>query len=357
MTRRVTIQDVANLAGVSKVTVSYVLNGRDADNRISAETTARVLDAASSLGYRPNGVARMLATQRANAIAVVFQYASYFSHWSSFISEIMHGVCEAAVAHDFDLLLHTRASADPAEELGQLTDGRADGVLLLRDGNDPVVSGLLERQFPAVLFFTRSYVPGVAFVDADNYAGGRIATQHLLDLGHRRIAMVRGSLQSVSSNDRFNGYRDAVESAGYDLNPKHLLIAASPSDDLSGIETMMRQPDAPTAIFVWSDDVAYHVLKMLQRLGLSVPRDVSVIGFDSLSSSTLTSPPLTSVNQPITEMARDAAEMLIGMIQQQPAQRLQRVFPLSLDLRASTAPPRNHQLILHGNPLSTETPS
>lgn len=339
MSQRVTIQDVANLAGVSKVTVSYVLNGRDVDARISGDTRQRVLDAARMLDYRPSAIARTLATRRSQSIAIVFQYASFFSHWSSFISEIMHGVCEAAVERDFDLLLHTRRAESTEAEISMLTDGRADGVLLLRDGNDPLVNEIFDRQVPSVLFFTRSYHAAAAFVDADNYAGGRIATQHLVDLGHRRIGMVRGGIHSVSSNDRFNGYRDVLEGAKLPVDPRHHYMVPTPDDPLDDIVQSLQSAEAPTALFVWSDDVAFRLMRTLQSAGLRVPEDISVVGFDSLDQCNLSSPRLTSVRQPIPDMARDATNLLVDMIQKEPVKWKQRIYPLQLDVRASTAPP------------------
>ncbi len=338
MQNRVTIQDVAEMAKVSKVTVSYVLNGRDAAARISAETKARVLDAAKQLGYRPSAVARMLVNRRSGTIAVVFQYAQYFSTWSSFTSDVMHGVCEAAVDADIDIMLHTKVASDMAMEANQLMDGRADGALLLRDGNDPLVAELVERQFPCVLFFTRSYLPGTAFVDADNYAGGRIATQHLIDLGHRRIGMIRGSSLAVSSTDRYNGYREALESANLAVDPRDVVQIAAPDGDIAELKDLLARPDRPTALFIWSDDVAYRVLAVAKSMGIRVPDQLSIVGFDSLNQSSFCNPPLTSVKQPVAEMAREATEMLVAQINGDPLKRTQTIYPLSLDIRSSTAP-------------------
>ncbi|MBL8040570.1 MAG: LacI family DNA-binding transcriptional regulator [Chthonomonas sp.] len=338
MQSRITIQDVARKAAVSKVTVSYVLNGRDADARISPETRKRVLDAARDLGYRPSAIARMMVTQKSATIAVVFQYAQFFSVWSNFISDVMHGVSSAAVDHDYDLMLHTRAAATLDEEINQLCDGRVDGALVLRDANDPLTTALIERNFPSVLFFTRSYMPGACFVDADNFAGGRLAARHLLELGHRDIGMIRGSLNSVSSNDRFNGYRDALESVGLNVNPLHLACVASALHPLDDVEAMLARKDRPTALFVWSDDVAHKVLGVITRMGLRVPEDISLVGFDSLETSNICSPPLTSIRQPIVEMATDATNMLVSIINGHTPKKTQLVYPLTLDVRQSTAP-------------------
>lgn len=336
MQSRVTIQDVANMAKVSKVTVSYVLNGRDASVRISPGTKQRVLDAAKELGYAPNAVARMLVTRRSSTIAVVFQYATFFSTWSSFTSDLMHGVCESCVQSDYDLMLHTKVSDNADSEADSLTDGRVDGVLLLRDENDPLVTALIERNFPSVLFFSRSSHPRAAFVDSDNYTGGKIAVQHLIDLGHKNIGMIRGSQQSVSSNDRFSGYRDALESAGIPVETSKILTMCTPDADRNALYELLNSPERPSALFVWSDDVAYQIMRACRECNLSIPDDISIVGFDSLESSKLSSPPLTSVRQPVLDMAREATKLLLDLINRKESPRTQIIYPLTLDIRGST---------------------
>ena len=340
MSKRKTIEDVARLAGVSKVTVSYVLNGRAAEARISDDTEVRVLAAARDLGYRPNALAKMLLRQRTDSLAVAFQYATFFSAWSSFTSEVMRGVCDACVQAGMDLMLHTRGTEGSSADADTLTDGRVDGALILRDADDPTLLELIRRKFPCVLFFTRSTDTEVPFVDADNYAGGRMATQHLLKLGHRRIGMVRGSASSISSNDRFNGYRDALEMAKMEVDPSLVLTLETPSADPTAFMNLMLSDDRPTALFVWSDDVAFALLRRLSELGLSVPDDVSIVGFDSTEACERVSPALTSVRQPIVEMAREATLLLVSLIRQEPVSRTQIIYPPSLDVRQSTAPPK-----------------
>lgn len=340
MSTRVTIDDVAKLAGVAKCTVSSVLNGRSANARISDATRERVLSAAAQLSYKPNALGRMLATRRADAIGLVFQYAEYFHSNSTFIPELMRGVCEACVERGVDVLLHTRAHGDPAEEASNLLDGRVDGSLVLRNANDPTLQELARRKFPMVLFFSRSLDGALPFVDSDNYTGGQIATRHLIELGHCRIGMVRGALGSVSSDDRFNGYRQAMELAGLPTDPTQVCFMESPHADPGPFMEMMSRPDHPTALFVWSDDAAFVCLRWLSELGLSVPGDVSVIGFDSTPRCESSNPPLTSVRQPVFEIAREAARLLIAQIRSEPVERDRIVFPPDLEVRSSTAPPR-----------------
>lgn len=338
MTRRITIEDVAKHAGVSKVTVSYVLNGRGEYARISPQTIARVFGAAKELQYRPNALARMLLRQRTDSIAVAFQYADYFATASTFISEVMRGVCSSCVELGLDVLLHTRPATVGQPEADMLTDGRVDGLLMLRDQDDPTLNEILDRQFPTVLFFTRSSRPDVPYVDADNYSGGRVGTKHLLDIGHTKIGMVRGHSLSVSSNDRYNGYRDALEAFGLQVRSDHVATLASPMDPPGDLLAMMSGPDRPTALFVWSDDVAFSVLRWLGEIGLSVPNDVSVVGYDSSDACERSNPALTSVKQPVFEMAHEATDMLARIIRKQPLKRHQVLYAPTLDLRASTAP-------------------
>lgn len=341
MSKRVTIEDVAKQAGVSKVTVSYVLNGRHREVRIAEQTVERVLNAAKKLHYRPNALARMLLSRRTDSIGVVFQFADYFSSASNFTSEVMRGVCGACVSHGFDLLLHTKPVDAGTEEANALMDGRVDGLLMLRDADDETLQNVLERDFPTVLFFTRPLKGDVPYVDADNYSGGRVATRHLIELGHKRIAMIRGSLQSVSSNDRFNGYRDAIESSGLELNKCWVINPGPSPTPTEEFVSMMSGPNRPTALFVWSDDVAFTIMGWLQELGLNVPSDVSVVGYDSSAACDRSHPPLTSIRQPVFDMAYEATDMLARIIRRAPLNRRHVLYPPTLDTRASTAAPKD----------------
>jgi DNA-binding LacI/PurR family transcriptional regulator len=335
--RRKTLGDVARLAGVGKVTVSYVLNGHAEEARISADTQERVLRAARDLDYRPNALARMLLQNRTETIAVVFQYAEYFGATSTFISEALRGVCEGCTATGIDVLMHTKPAPDPVSEANALCDGRVDGALVLRDEGDEALSILLRRGLPVVLFFCRGDDPSIPFVDLDNFAGGNIATEHLISLGHRRIAMVRGASKSIASNHRHSGYRHALEVAGIEYDPE-LVLQLNGGQSGSQIKDLLAMPDPPTAIFAWSDDDAMKCMLAVSEADLSVPEDVSIIGFDSLPACDHTHPPLTSIRQPIALMARRATEVLSELTSGCPPTELHRiVISPSLDIRGSTA--------------------
>ncbi|HZO91269.1 MAG TPA: LacI family DNA-binding transcriptional regulator [Chthonomonadaceae bacterium] len=320
-----TIRDVAKRAGVSKATVSYVLNGRDASMRIPEETKRRILEAVSALGYHPNALARSLAHRRTDTVAVVMQYPSVFSGASGFTNEMMHGITDAAVELGYDVLLHTRRpgtglQADEtdllAAEVATLTDGRVDGALLLRDVDDPLAARLLQRGFPTVLMFTTSSDPQQWFVDCDNVRGALLAMEHLIALGHRRIVHLAGSSHSGAARDRCLGYRMALERAGIPLVPEWIVEITYAGADFHTAAQLFDSlsSDRPTAVFAWSDEVAIKMMRVLKEKGLRVPEDVAVVGFDSTTLCDHTDPPLTSIRQPIYAMAKQALQLLTQRI-------------------------------------------
>lgn len=323
MERRATIQDVAHEAGVGKVTVSYVLNGHADRARISEPTRRRVIQAAERLAYRPHAAARSLRRRRADAIAVVFQYADLFRATSAFIPELMSGVCDACVELGLDVVLHTRRFDDPAHEAAALADGRVDGALVLRDEGDALLPLLAASPLPVVHFFTKGS-PGEVFLDLDNVAGGRLAARHLLDLGHARLGMFLAPTGATSAHERREGFLAEA--------PNARLYAAG-SD---GLAAWVRA-EGITALFAWSDDLAFESVRALQAAGLRVPEDVSVVGFDSSPACEMFAPALTSIRQPVREMASRAVALLHARLAGE--ETSSHLVPPALDARASTAPP------------------
>jgi LacI family transcriptional regulator len=340
-----TIRDVAERAGVSKATVSYVLNGRAATMRIPQDTKRRILEAVRELGYHPNALARGLAHKRTDTIAIVMQYPAIFRGWSGFTLEMMHGATDAAISLGYDMLLHTKQPDGPQPmgadllewEVATLTDGRADGALLLRDVDDPLVAALRQREFPTVLMFTRTDHSDQWYVDCDNVHGARLAMEHLLALGHRRILHLAGSVRSGAGHDRRLGYRMALEQAGIAYRPEWVLELAFTDADFGPALCLFEAvpEERPTAAFAWSDDVAITMMRALRARGLRVPEDVAVIGFDSTSVCDHTDPPLTSVRQPIYEMATQALTLLTQRIRGEAAPETQVLVPPELVIRRS----------------------
>ena len=330
----VTINDVADRVGVSKVTVSYVLNGRQTGIRISDETRQRVIIAARDLGYHPNALARGLARRQTDTLALVMQYPAVFSGWSGFINELMHGGTDAASTLGFDLMLHTKSQPDLERDVAALTDGRADGALLLRDKDDPMASLLTARGFPFVQIFSRSCESDACFVDCDNRTGARLAVDHLWAHGHRRIGHIAGSPCSWAAADRRAGYCQAMTAHGVAPDPLWECMVTHPGGDPGPLLQMMSGPQAPTALFAWSDDVAVWAMRLLrERKALRIPEDVSVIGFDGTEVGENMTPRLSTVRQPIYDMAAQGVELLVALVRGAPVVERHVVTSVQLTLR------------------------
>jgi LacI family transcriptional regulator len=337
MSRRgVTLQDIAVRTGVSKVTVSYILNDRETKVRISDQTRSRVLAAAREMGYHPNALARALVKRCTDTVTLVMQFPDFFSGGSLFVSQLMQGVSEAANRLGYDLMLHTKALPGVAEELGALTDGRSDGLLLLRDLGDPLVSELAQRRFPAVCLFSRSDEPDACFADCDNVMGGKLAADYLRELGHSRLCYIGGSPSSSSVRDRWTGFSEAALAAGATVSRCSI---GRPQEDFAPLKALLQGNHPPTAIFVWSDDVAVAVMEYLQKWGLRVPEEISVIGYDGIEMlCERNTPRLTSIRQPIHDIAEQAMRLLVAQIRQEEGMNSQILLPPELIRRDSCAP-------------------
>ncbi len=333
--RRVTLEDVAKRAGVSKVTVSNILNNRPTAVPISETTRNRVLAVVQELGYYPNAVARALARRRTDTIAIVLQFPAIFQGWSGFTNELMHGVSDKAIELGYDIMLHTRAQPTVEAEALALMDGRVDGALLLRDYEDPLSDLLAEREFPHVLFFTRSRRDDVHWVDCDHLTGARLAVEHLIRLGHRRIAHLGGSQNALSARERLRGYCQTMEAHGLEVRPEWVIVPGAHGGELEQLANLLQRPDRPTALFAWSDESALCVLNLCSELGLKVPDDFAIVGFDSTQICEHTQPPLTSIRQPIYQMASDALEMVVRLIRGEHVPQRTQVYTPTLDIRGS----------------------
>jgi DNA-binding LacI/PurR family transcriptional regulator len=322
MSRAVTILDVARVAGVSKSTVSNLLNGRN--DRMRPETTERIRAAIEQLGYAPNRIARELKTGHVPILGLIVpSVANPF--WGAFARSVE----EEAAAHGYRVLLGN-GERDPQRELSHaeaLWEHGVRGVLL---GSSPLsfahLQGLAQRGLQIVAFdreIQRSDHVAVDSVSIDNVLAARLATRHLLALGHRRIGFLSGPIQTVSRRDRLDGYRAALMEAG--VEPETELIREEASEtgfgDNEGSEhgrrgarKLLSALNPPTAMLAINDMYALGAYAGARDLGLSVPRAVSIVGFDDIVLADIVDPPLTTVRQPLPEMMRWAVEFLIGRI-------------------------------------------
>lgn len=305
--RTVTIQDVAKTAGVSVSTVSRVLNGK-AD--VASETQERILSVIDDLGYTTNLAARSMRSRKKNLVGLIMPDIEY-----PFAIEVMKGVNRAIAESEFDLLVYTtgdvRKSGRAFHEkkyVSLLTNSISDGILLVAP-----VAGEFNIDAPIVSIDPLASNPNYPAVHATNYQGALDAVEYLLGLGHRRIGYISGRAELESSNRRLQGYRDALEKAGIPIDEQ--LIAPgdyTTATGVSGARELLSLVNPPSAIFASNDQMAMGVYQVAEEMGLRIPEDLSVVGFDNITESKYMG--LTTVDQFISEMGYVATQILIKII-------------------------------------------
>ncbi len=321
--KRVTSLDVAKRAGVSRTTVSFVLNNVTA-MQISAETRKRVLQAAHDLGYVPDAAAQALASGRSKTIGLLLARQPHMIASDMFLTQVLEALVREVNQHGMRLLLQVVEDFENRESyLKPVRSNSIDGILYSgpRIGDTALVS-LVEHSVPTVVMGT---LPDSSYysVDVDNRAAARRATTHLIGLGHTRVACLTNARPSyVAAVDRLQGYKDALDAAG--ILPDYDLIRYGEFNPESGYFQMKYILDAtprPTAVFVASDVVAFGAMEAIRERGLRIPQDIALVGFDDVPMSRYVEPSLTTIQLPVIELARRSCEMLICLIRgEQPAQ-------------------------------------
>jgi DNA-binding LacI/PurR family transcriptional regulator len=334
--RTVTMKDVARKASVNQSTVSRVL-GPTGGASISAVVRARIQRIARSLDYHPNPNAVALRTGATRTVMVVVSDMT-----DMYYSGIISGVQEVLVAEGYNLVLHSLAHAGPPADMPRfLQRYHFDGVLMLGalpGLTDDLIAGLGGRELPLVLVGRALKARTLPSVTAANRDGGRLAAAHLWELGHRRIAVMRGPREWPDMTSRVEGFRAELVKRGARPEVLHLFPCASRRSH-SGREATesLLKSWKPTAIFCMNDATAVGCLSALRRAGRHVPVDVSVVGFDDGELAEFSCPPLTSVRQPRHQMGREGARRLVSAIRGQSAESL--VLGVDLVVRESTCPP------------------
>ncbi len=329
------IADVAARAGVGVATVSRVLNGSP---NVRPATRDRVLEAISALNYRPSRVARNLSLGRTLVIGVVMPFFT-----SPSAVERVRGVVSALAGSAYDLLLFDVEAGERRQRAFELLDrsDRADGLLVVSlVPPDAEVARLRASGLPCVLVDAPH--PELPNVVIDDVAGGELATRHLIELGHRRIAFVGDKpvdeFRFASSRDRTRGYERALEKAGIPTRPEYVREGTQSRHVARSIALeLLRLPERPTAIFAASDTQALGVLEAARTLGLRVPEELSVVGFDDIEVATYAG--LTTVRQPLHESGRRGAELLLGALAGERLGSYSEQLPIELVVRGTTAPP------------------
>jgi DNA-binding LacI/PurR family transcriptional regulator len=331
-----TLEVVAQASGVSRATVSRVVNGGE---RVDPRTRRTVEKAIERLGYSPNRAARSLVTRRSDSIGLVIPEPTTRLFGDPFFPRLVRGISEVLADRGLQLVL--LAPQSPAEEervRSYVIGGHVDGALLVSlHGDDPLPGQMAAAGIPVVVGGRPPTGTPVSFVDMDNVHGARAAVAHLILIGRRHVATLTGPRDMAVAIDRLQGYRDALVAAGIAHDPE-LEIAGDFDQDTARArfhELLSRRPDVD-AVFAASDLMALGVLQALRSAGRRVPDDVAIVGFDDSTIAAAADPPLSSVRQPIEEMGREMTRLLLESLA--PARRVSRRLILTTELvvRASS---------------------
>ena len=330
--RLVTLADVARAAGTSASTASRALNGR---GYVSAPARARLIAVAAELGYIPNASARTLKHRRSRVIGVVVSDLG-----NEFYARLASGIAETLRAADYQMVLVADNGSPDEEATGARTFLAlgAPGVIMTPVGRE--AAALLARHRVPVVEVDRQIggAPGDSVV-IDNERGARDATEHLLSLGHRRIALLVVDTPWTSDRGRLDGYRAAHEAAGVELDDRLIVRVLPDARDVEERIGGLLDVEAPTAVFAANNQLAEHAWHVMRRRRLRLPEDISLVGFDDVPWLEMVSPPITTVSQPTVEMGRRAAALLLRRIEQPQSDPIVECLQPWLVVRRSAGPP------------------
>jgi len=331
--RRLRIQDIAHSMGLSKATVSRALNGKQ---DVDSQTRKRVLEVAGRLGYVPSASARALSNGHSNTLGLLVPSLTW-----PWMLEVIRGVADAIEQSHYSLMLYTTAGGPESARAfisqafpASFIDGLA---LVVPPGMQDYIHDLARQGLPVVVIDDRGDHPEFPAVATTNLDGGLAATRHLISLGRRRIAMINGPVEYGCNRDRLEGYRRALAEAGLAFD-RHLVAQGdfSEASGVAAMQSLLQAGRTIDAVFVANDQMAFGAMSALRHAGRTVPDNVAVVGFDDLPAAALMQPPLTTVRQPLYEMGRTAAVMLMAAVRGEPVEKLVEL-PTELIVRSSTA--------------------
>jgi LacI family transcriptional regulator len=306
---KVTLDMVAAAAGVSSATVSRILNGTA---MVSGDKRAAVDEAIARLGFVPNPVARGLAGGRTLSIGVVTQAID-----SPFYGGALRGIEDTLTQAGYSPLFVSGqwSATHEARCIDTLRSRRVDGIIVLTGRLSDAALATTALELPVVVTGRTLEAPGLVALDFDNFEGARLATHHLLSLGHRRIAFISGDLKHPDGKERLRGYRSALEAAGLRYEPALVMPGNfTEASGLAAVERLIDSREPYTAIFAANDQMASGAALGLYRRRLRVPDDVSLVGFDDLATSVYAIPPLTTVHHPVHELGQLAAQAMLQLL-------------------------------------------
>lgn len=309
-----TLEEVAARAGVGRGTVSRVVNGSP---QVSERTRVRVMRAVDELGYVPNMAARALVTRRTGAIALVISEPEERIFGEPFFAGVVRGITTVVGEASRQLVLALVQTREQVDRLDTyLTPQHVDGVLMLSAHDADTLPGRIQgRGLPIVFCGRPGRVGEMSYVDVDNTGGAREAVTHLISSGRGVVALIAGPQDMIAGRDRLDGYRQALAAAGREVDES--LVEVGDFSEVSGASAMTallaRRPDID-AVFAASDLMALGALRVLREAGRRVPQDVAMIGFDDGPLAAVANPPLTTIHQPMEQLGREMALMLLAQI-------------------------------------------
>jgi len=308
-----TLEDIARQAGVSRSTVSRVVNGHP---NVRADVRQRVLEVVQETGYHPNAAARTLASQRSRTIGLVLPrtVSSFFA--DPYFPHLTQGIAQACNQSDYTLGLFLVGSDEDEEKAFPRLSRRGylDGVLVQTGQvGDQLIERLIHSEMPLVIIGRPFHSDGVSFIDVDNLDAARNAVGHLVRLGYQRIATITGPANNTTGIDRREGYLRALAERGRTVD--EALVAEGDFSEASGYYAMKRLlPAKPDAVFAASDVMAFGGMRAIREAGLRIPEEIALVGFDDLPQASRSEPPLTTVRQQVVQFGMSAVEVLIDVI-------------------------------------------
>jgi DNA-binding LacI/PurR family transcriptional regulator len=334
---RPTLDEVATMTGVSRATVSRVVNG---SARVSPEVRLRVQVAIERLGYTPNRAARSLVTRRSDSVAVVIAQPAGQVFADPFFPRLLRGISSALTASDRQLiLLMPESPADERRVADYVIAGHVDGALLVSlHDSDSLPARLTEYRLPLVVLGRPPRDSQVSYVDADNQQGAYAAVAHLVATGRRVIATITGPLDTAPGMDRLQGYRDALARGGVRSDPTLEAVGDFTQEgSAAAMERLLATHPEIDAVFAASDLMAASALSVITASGRRVPADVALVGFDDMAIALSTTPHLSSVRQPIEEMGHEMARLLVESLTTADSVPRRVILATQLIKRASSA--------------------
>ncbi|MDR3708841.1 MAG: LacI family DNA-binding transcriptional regulator [Capsulimonadaceae bacterium] len=342
VSKTASLRDVAAKAGIGIATASSVLNGSRSNTRVSEATRKRIVDAARELRYHPNAVARALAGHPTKTLGVLFGLPRVtIAESNPFAFAVIEGILAGAAKEGYNVTLFTEPWVDAAQSLGKMRDGRVDGVIVIAaSSQSDILPTLSEFGVPAVALAAAASDSPVPAVDVDNHAGSRMAVNHLLELGHRRIAHLQGDDTLSSAVRSRDGFLQALRDAGIEAAEGY--VPAGTYEEKSGYERaifLLERPDPPTAIVAANDVLAIAAIQAAHDRNVRVPEDLSVVGFDDIPMAAFIDPPLTTVHQDLLGMGTKAVRVLMQVLRGEATPGEPFLFMPVLVVRKSTAAP------------------